>query len=118
MATKSKKPTITKKATTKKEPVVEVVEKVGDAPVYMGEGYTVKIIALGWKTCLRNRQVDIRKKDVYFTRDGITEKRDISRRNAFATPRQALLAFNEFLSRHDEFDYVDVVMSEHNEYII
>lgn len=102
MATKSKKPAVTKK----------------DEPVYMGKCYAVKIIALGHELCFSDRLVDIKKKDVYFTRDGITEKCDISRRNTFATPRKALLAFSEFLSRHDDFEYVDIIMSEHNEYIV
>lgn len=113
----AKKPVTTKKAVAKEKPEVEVVEEV-DGPVYMGRGYAVKIIALGWKTSFRNNLIDVKKKDVYFTRDGITEKCDISRRNVFATPRKALLAFNQFLLRHDEFDYVDIIMSEHNEYIV
>ena len=114
----AKKATTAKKATVKKAPIIkEVVEEVSDAPVYMRGSYAVKIIALGWKLS-HNRRVDVRKKNVFFTRDGITEERDIDRRNTFETPREALLAFSEFLSRHDDFDYVDIVMLEHSEYII
>ena len=79
------------------------------------QGYYIKIIKMG--TIATNRYdvdedgVDNFRKieNTAFTKDGINTKP--SRFNYFHTPREALLAFSELLTRHTDYDYVDIVMA-------
>lgn len=84
------------------------------------QGYYIKIIKMG--TIATNRY-DVDEDGVHnfhkiegtaFTKDGLNT--EPSRFNYFRTPREALLAFSELLTRHTDYDYVDIVMACNEEY--
>ena len=86
-------------------------------------GYYIKIIKMG-KIATDKFYSDEDGVDKYhemenvtFTKDGLNTKP--SRFNYFSTPREALLAFSEMLTRHTDYDYVDIMMAYNEDcYII
>ncbi len=79
------------------------------------QGYYIKIIKMG---TIATDRYDKDEDGVHnfhkientaFTKDGLNT--EPSRFNYFPTPREALLAFSELLTRHTDYDYVDIVMA-------
>lgn len=86
------------------------------------QGYYIKIIKMG-KIATDEFYSDRDGVDKYhemenvtFTKDGLNT--EPSRFNYFPTPREALLAFSELLTRHTDYDYVNIVMACAEEYYI
>lgn len=84
------------------------------------QGYYIKIIKMG---TIANNRYDVDEDGVSnfckientaFTKDGLDT--EPSRFNYFHTPREALLAFSEMLTRHTDYDYVDILMACNEEY--